>query len=153
MTTVTKEKYCSGCNESFSLDKFHKKGKDGYHSKCKKCINKQYREWHNRPKNKERRNKSTRDRYSPLQKKNFVLKANYGITLDIFNEMLKKQNGLCGICGADNPSGKGWCVDHNHSTNQVRELLCTNCNFLLGHCKENAKILQDAIRYLDKWKE
>ena len=84
MTTVTKEKYCSGCEAFSPLEDFNKKGKAGYHSKCKKCVREKANAWHMRPENKERRNQAIRDKYDPKQKKNFVLKANYGINLDIF---------------------------------------------------------------------
>lgn len=41
-------------------------------------------------------------------------------------------------------------IDHNHTTGEVRGLLCSNCNTILGLCNDNIIILQSAISYLNK---
>lgn len=41
-------------------------------------------------------------------------------------------------------------VDHCHTTNDIRGLLCRHCNLLLGHAKDRVVVLQAAIRYLRK---
>ena len=41
-------------------------------------------------------------------------------------------------------------VDHEHSTGVVRGLLCTNCNTMLGHAKDNPDTLRAGIDYLAK---
>ena len=75
----------------------------------------------------------------------------YGITLDHRNNLLKIQNSCCAICGT---KIKGQInIDHCHKTGAVREILCSPCNFLLGNCKDNIDILQNAIRYLQKHAE
>lgn len=64
--------------------------------------------------------------------------------------MIEQQEGRCGICGGL-PDGK-WerlAVDHDHATNQVRGLLCTNCNLILGNAQDNTEILERAINYLE----
>lgn len=35
-----------------------------------------------------------------------------------------------------------------NKTGKVRGLLCSNCNTLLGLCKENIEILNNAITYI-----
>ena len=40
------------------------------------------------------------------------------------------------------------CVDHDHKTMRVRGLLCVQCNFLIGHAKEDVSILNSAIIYV-----
>ena len=51
----------------------------------------------------------------------------YGINEEIYNSILKLQQGLCKICGK--PSGtKKLHVDHDHITKVVRGLLCLRCN-------------------------
>lgn len=59
--------------------------------------------------------------------------------------MEEEQNGLCAICGRDRPL----VVDHDHSTEQVRRLLCRTCNGLLGFAEDDINILQRAIEYLE----
>lgn len=71
-----------------------------------------------------------------------------GHTLDIDSDtyyaLVKKQNGLCAIC--DRP-GK-LAIDHCHTTNIVRGLLCFSCNTSLGKFEDNIEWLQSAVRYL-----
>jgi hypothetical protein len=40
-------------------------------------------------------------------------------------------------------------VDHNHKNNLVRGLLCNHCNRGLGHFRDNPKLLNQAIQYLN----
>lgn len=85
-------------------------------------------------------------------------KKKYNIDKDTFLKMWERQNGKCSICGKlmTNPESKRGqkmsCVsiDHNHSTNIVRELLCYSCNKGIGHFNENPIILLNAINYLKK---
>lgn len=42
-------------------------------------------------------------------------------------------------------------VDHNHSTGEVRGLLCANCNAALGLIDDNKSILSDLIDYLNMY--
>ena len=57
------------------------------------------------------------------------LKHKYGITVEEYSDMFKRQNGKCFICSV---SGKKLVVDHCHKTNEVRKLLCHGCNTVLG---------------------
>lgn len=68
--------------------------------------------------------------------------AKYGLTLEELDLM---DTGVCEICGTS--QGK-MCVDHCHTTSGVRGLLCEQCNFMLGHAKDDISILQKAIQYL-----
>lgn len=91
---------------------------------------------------------------NPDKWKSIIIKCHYGISLSEYNVMLKKQNGVCFICGGVNPFNSRWKkrpmlhVDHNHSTNKVRGLLCSNCNNGLGCFKDNAALIKKAIGYL-----
>lgn len=80
-----------------------------------------------------------------------------GITIKDYNVMLERQRYSCAICGkpADECKRDGKYVhrplfiDHDHTTGQIRGLLCDNCNFILGHAKDNIHILENAIKYLN----
>jgi hypothetical protein len=83
------------------------------------------------------------------------LRKNYGLTIQDYFEMVEKQNNLCAICKqpetAIHPRTKEikkLGVDHNHSTNEVRALLCTRCNCMIGYARESEKLLQAAVDYL-----
>ena len=56
-----------------------------------------------------------------------ALKSKYGITLEQYDAMLVAQNGVCALCFRP-PSKYRLAVDHNHTTGQVRKLLCNGCN-------------------------
>ena len=80
----------------------------------------------------------------------------YGITLDQFMEMLRRQEGKCAICGEDiTRVVKGRiqaCVDHDHSTEAVRGLLCSACNKGLGFFRDNTRVMRAAILYITNHK-
>jgi len=80
----------------------------------------------------------------------------YGITLEQFEQIFLRQNSKCANiqCLSSSPQGKkGWQLDHDHSTGNVREILCCKCNLLLGCANDNIPILEGAIEYLNKWKK
>lgn len=72
----------------------------------------------------------------------------HGVTLQWLDDTLKTQNNHCAICG--NSSARRLCIDHNHLTNQVRGLLCSKCNFILGLANDRVEVLQNAVAYLQK---
>lgn len=74
----------------------------------------------------------------------------YGIDREEYDSALKRQLGLCAICGNVNNSNRRLAIDHNHVTGQFRGLLCTNCNIGLGHLKADigAELLEKAISYI-----
>ena len=72
----------------------------------------------------------------------------YNLTPETFQAMIDKQDGKCAICGIV-PSD-GLVIDHNHSTNKVRELLCNRCNPAVGMVQENLQIAYNLISYLQK---
>lgn len=83
---------------------------------------------------------------NPLSIKNYALKRRYGITIQQFDDLLEAQNGLCAICKIHySEFSRRFHVDHCHVSKKVRGVLCVNCNTALGHFKENADLLQEAI--------
>ena len=81
------------------------------------------------------------------------LRDNYGLTTKDYSEMLEAQDGKCAICGAtenNNKRMKYFCVDHDHSTGKVRDLLCQECNFFLGKLEKKLPIIDKFLDYLRK---
>src|SRR5713226_6164342 len=71
---------------------------------------------------------------------NWHLKTHYGIDANDYEELLKRQNGLCAICGR--PRGKyRLSVDHCHECKKIRGLLCHICNRGLRWDKYPRKLL------------
>ena len=115
---------------------FHKNSKDGCLARCKKCISDQ-----------------RKVNYSPDKALNAVLKSRYGISKEQYESKLEAQNHQCAICRTTDP-GKyhgRFCVDHNPLTNEVRGLICHNCNSALGNFKDNALVLLNAVNYLNQY--
>lgn len=103
-------------------------------------------------------NGARRYKMSREAQRHYGLKRYYDLSLATYNVMLAAQGGVCAICkGTENyvPKGatepKPLSVDHNHETGEIRGLLCSNCNYVVGHCKENRNVLLEAIKYLDKY--
>ena len=88
------------------------------------------------------------------------LRAKYGTDFgrrELF-AMAELQNHLCAICGSPETirgrSGETrfLCVDHDHRTGKVRQLVCSACNSVLGDAEDDIRILEAAIAYLIKHK-
>ena len=131
-------KRCRTCKVIHPISNFNKsKGSsDSLMAICRTCYN-----------------KKIRNKYDPVKKKAQHLKYMYGITREEYDEKLERQGNGCAICGIKIPGGNGqhFYVDHNHVTGQVRDLLCHNCNFVIGYAKEDIEILRAVARYLDVW--
>ena len=78
--------------------------------------------------------------------------ARYGLTPQGFLDIAKQQNGRCPGCQCKLKLHDSYSavVDHDHATGEVRGILCITCNYALGNAKDNPKILQALIKYLDK---
>ena len=123
-------KVCTTCNElkpasDFKLEK-DKRATNGIsqRSKCKVC-------------DEDRKYKA-------------FIKRTYDFTFEQYEQMYDAQNGKCAICESrigNSRTGRLF-VDHCHTTNKVRGLLCSNCNHGLGQFKDSPKLLQRAIEYL-----
>ena len=76
----------------------------------------------------------------------------YNLTFGEYRNMRTLQERRCRICKTHekNLVRKLLCIDHDHTTGKVRELLCNSCNTGLGCFKDNPKLLQKAINYLKK---
>ncbi len=131
--------------------KFLKEFPEGYSSpKFKKIIKEIEEEVKKERIKKNKWMKINKDRYDKTKRK-FHLKNTYGITLDQYNQMFFDQNGKCAICGnGQEVMKKRLYVDHDHSSNKLRGLICGNCNSALGFMKDNPEICEKAAIYLRK---
>lgn len=77
-------------------------------------------------------------------------KKQYGITVEHYDEMFKKQNGCCAICKEPKLLDRNLAVDHCHNSKKVRGLLCQGCNMGLGFFKDDINLLSKAILYLNE---
>ena len=117
---------------------FRNKKYNRRHSECKLCTGERVK---------------TRHKENPERTKNNDLKRLYGITLNEHTQMYEEQNGVCAVC--EKPGDGKWkklCVDHDHKTGKVRQLLCRNCNMILGQVDDNINHMEKLTAYLKKHK-
>lgn len=107
--------------------------------------------------------KSRTQRYRsqhPDYRRDHALRKNYGISSEEYDRILLGQGGLCAICRCPESQGRQdprtgrpqrFAVDHDHSTKQVRGLLCAHCNMGIGQLGEDPLILRAAVSYIEKW--
>jgi hypothetical protein len=88
-------------------------------------------------------------------RRGYMIQRRYGLSMESYMKILEEQNNGCAICGRMPPQTKsGRCglqVDHNHSTNKVRGLLCARCNSLVGHLERpnGIEIIKLAGEYIE----
>lgn len=118
------KKFCSKCKieKDANVINFppHNKKRDGLDSWCKKCRATY-------------RSQFRRGNYRSM------------ISDENLQELLRYDK--CMIC---NTQTNKIVIDHCHSKNKVRGVLCSNCNLGLGHFKDNVTNLANAIAYLTK---
>lgn len=57
---------------------------------------------------------------------------NFKLTIEEWERLNAHQGGRCWICKKPQKSGKRLAVDHCHKSGEIRSLLCSQCNRLLG---------------------
>ena len=134
------ERTCNKCNQTKPITDYYKTGRkngDEHAYECKECAKARV---------------SASHKANPDKQRDRHLRRAYGITLAQFNRMVLAQGSTCACCGTDKPGGKHnqWCVDHDHLTGAVRELLCKDCNIVLGIIEDSPEHLQRLIQYLVK---
>jgi hypothetical protein len=80
------------------------------------------------------------------------LRHRFGMTEEEYNEIFDRQEGCCAICGVSDCKTKTGkqrlSVDHDHSTGEIRALLCAHCNVGLGAFQDDPTIIKKAMEYL-----
>ncbi len=97
------------------------------------------KEWYNRP-------------GMAARKRGFKLKFLYGMSTADYDKMYQDQEARCAICGIHQSElKKALGVDHNHITDVVRGLLCSNCNTAIGKLNSDtdSTLLRRAADYID----
>lgn len=131
---VVGEQRCYCCGETKQLAEFcgDRSRPNGRCSRCKVCNRSRVKAYAKSPRGRARHRR-------------YQLARAYGITVNQYAAMVREQGGKCAICG-DEP--KQFHVDHDHKTNEIRGLLCGNCNVGIGHFRDNPDLMTAAIKYL-----
>lgn len=121
-------KTCSKCSRDLPLSEYYNRSRSaggGLEAFCKTCKNTYYKREH-------------RWRH---------LKERYGITEDAYKYLYDQQDGSCAICKTEKDV---LCVDHDHSTGDIRGLLCSPCNRAIGLLGDTIEGIRAALNYLEK---
>jgi hypothetical protein len=130
-------KTCKVCGVEKNISDFYTGRRD-----CKDCKNAAARKkWEENTEASDRYKKRARER---------AKERRYGITQEQFGQMLIDQDNKCKICSIEFKGTKYTHIDHCHDTNNVRGLLCNDCNLALGQFNDNTDIMDNAIKYLEK---
>lgn len=70
----------------------------------------------------------------------------YGLTLEMYDQMLANQDYRCAICYRPNPTD----IDHDHDTwpRTALGILCKSCNPGIGNLQHSPRIMDQAIKYV-----
>jgi hypothetical protein len=138
-------KKCRLCLKELPLENFYfNKKKNRYIARCRKCVNERI---NTSPATLARKEKTKKYR------KEHFLNKNYSLSSEEYNNILKRQNNKCAICGKEE-TAKAYgetialSVDHDHKHNNIRGLLCKKHNMGLGYFQDSPELLQAAITYL-----
>lgn len=123
------KRWCAGC-QKYRAIKFFGQSSAGPYSRCKPCYRKQQH--------------ASR------------VKRQYNITADAYEAIKAHQGGTCAICLVATGRSKALAIDHDHSCcpdksscgSCVRGLLCTRCNQMLGHGRDEPEFFLRAAEYL-----
>jgi hypothetical protein len=137
-------KTCRKCEITKPLDQFykHKRSKGGYRNQCKECRDEKAKEWNNKNRHLLSGYARKWESKNPLKKVCYSLRTLYGITLRQRDEMIDSQGGKCPVCLVEFSKEVSPCVDHDHTTGEIRGILCMSCNFAEGLLKNTDSVLR-----------
>lgn len=152
------KRVCSECGSSFEPYQHNQK-------KCYNCISVTDKRFREKPKkecpicSKDFQPRTIRHTYcsDECSKEGWrqgYFRREYGLSVGEYEKLFFNSSGTCYICGTsgfkiNTKTKASLCVDHDHSTGNVRGLLCHNCNRALGLLGDNVSLLKKAIRYLE----
>ena len=83
------------------------------------------------------------------------IESRYGLAPETFVDMFDAQGHACAVCRrglvllSDDPAETP-VVDHNHSTGQVRGILCRTCNIAVGYIEKDRARTKGVLSYLKR---
>lgn len=88
--------------------------------------------------------------WSGYDREDAIIRRTYGISMREFDELVEFQGGNCAICFKPlDVLNRRANIDHCHTTDRVRGILCTGCNTGLGHLGDDIEGLKRALYYLE----
>lgn len=82
-------------------------------------------------------------------RRTYQMLHDYGLSRTEYTARYNAQRGLCAICDVQLLPSSAY-IDHNRASDKVRGLLCTKCNFAIGHFEDDPWIVERASDYLSR---
>ena len=125
-------KICRTCKQEKPLDEFHvdRDKLDGHKSQCKECNKEARKEFYEQ-----------HPGFAAIESR----RKRYKLDQDEYLKMVESQQSRCFICRDE----RKLHVDHDHTTQKVRALICRDCNLMIGYAGEDPLILSAVIQYLE----
>ena len=121
-------KTCSSCNKELPFTEYHKRkypsGTVGYQTKCKKCSSEKRATY-----------------YKPHQ----YMRTKFKLTEEEYQNLM-----LIDYCEICNVKLNKKCIDHCHTKEKIRGVLCNNCNTALGLVGDSTEVLSKMISYINR---
>lgn len=93
--------------------------------------------------------RSDKEKRQAPNKQNAHLRRSYGITVDEKQALFVMQGSVCACCGGNDPrSPLGWSVEHDHETNDLRGIVCNECNRLIAAVGDNYRSMLETVQRL-----
>lgn len=73
----------------------------------------------------------------------------YGLSKEDYEALYEAQGGVCYICKRATGRRRKLAVDHDHKTGYVRGLLCSPCNNILAHIRDDRLAAGRIVEYLE----
>lgn len=152
---IRKTKRCTRCRKRKKTCLFSKRhaSPDGVHLVCKECDCARLKRWRRKHPNAGKEwfaahpgYKEERLKKDPLMHRRHHLGYAYGMSLEDFSSLFKRQGKRCAICRRKDFQP---VVDHNHRTGKVRGILCYPCNSALGFLADSARKIKAALEYIE----
>lgn len=124
---------CPDCGQEKPEDEFprNRRTSTGRGTYCKACHNARTRE-------------TVKRLYGDSRE--YHLRQKYGIGVADYDRMVAEQGGLCKVCRKRAATQ----IDHDHESGAIRGILCLYCNAALGALHDDPKLIERAIKYLER---
>lgn len=159
--------YCKQCERNLPRDAFYeRKSGDvgGLVKPCKECMKTHTKSPEEKAKGViRRREMKLLDPVGNEYKRRLDLYRRYGITPEQYDDILKKQNGVCMVCKKECETGARLSIDHDHAccpspAHMIptcglcnRGLLCRKCNIGIGAFNDDPALMITAARYVAEY--
>lgn len=98
-----------------------------------------------------RKYRAKRYKENPDYFKNITNKSRYGFTLKQREEYIASKGNRCEACGIEESNtNRGLFIDHCHTNNDVKGVLCNHCNAAAGLLGDNPDRAFALFKYLER---